>query len=372
MAGALCSFTTIEPGKNKQDDYWKIQNACDHTDEALLLFEYAHRKPETEKPVELVAIFDGSSNHCAGPADVLHVGAGVNLNPGGLNAPGSPPSSKNPQGLSKMRDGLYLDPHTSLQVKQTMHRQAKLPDETKKCPGRDGSIFKGMREIVTERSILTPAEMKNMCAKCTTKQREGRGMGDPLSCTPGDKCCFANVLKCQPDFAEQKSRLQEVVERASHTLLMLPICHPELNPIEDFWNAYKRYTRAVCDYDMKGLRANVPESFLSVKKYWWRKSFEMSDRYLAVYMMEVSAMPFALREFMVKSWKCHRGTKKTLEQVISFAFERLQSQKEDLRRRNAKSNIDPVKMERVAGLLDDINSVISDIPDAKLSPGCGT
>ena len=55
--------------------------------------------------------------------------------------------------------------------------------------------------------------------------------------------------------------------------------------------------------------------------------------------------------------------------MVSFAFERLQSQKAELPRRSAKSNIDPVKMGRVVGLLDDISSVISGIPDAKLSPG---
>ena len=84
---------------------------------------------------------------------------------------------------------------------------------------------------------------------------------------------------------------------------MLMICHPECNPIEDFWNGNKRFTRLTCDYTMPGLKRQVPLAFLATTLYWVRKAFERSDRYLSMYLMEVSAMPFALREFMIKIWK---------------------------------------------------------------------
>ena len=118
---------------------------------------------------------------------------------------------------------------------------------------------------MAEKSILTAAEMKGMAGKCNTKRRIANGKANPHSCVIGERCCMANVLRSQPNFLEQKLCLHEVVKKVGHEMLMLPICHPELNPIEDFWNACKRYTRAVCDYEMKGLRVNVPLSFLSFK-----------------------------------------------------------------------------------------------------------
>ena len=88
--------------------------------------------------------------------------------------------------------------------------------------------------------------------------------------------------------------------------IMLMTCHPECNPIEDFWNGNKRHTRSTCDYTMPGLKAEVPKAFLATTTYWVRKAFQRSDRYMAMYMMEVRAMPFALREFMVRCWSRHR------------------------------------------------------------------
>ena len=79
----------------------------------------------------------------------------------------------------------------------------------------------------------------------------------------------------------------------------------------------------MCDYTLQGLRATVPDAFLSVSMYWVRKAFERSDRYLALYSMETIAMPFALREFMVKCWKRHRDTPTRIDDLVDQAFEDL-------------------------------------------------
>jgi hypothetical protein len=123
--GDLCSFTTIVPGKaSGKDDYWVNADVCAHTIEVSRIFDWVHRRPhldETCQP-EAYFIFDGSSNHGARAPDSLHVGKGVNKGPGGKNAPGSPPTPDNPNGLPQMRDGWCVD-EKGQRVTQSMHRQ---------------------------------------------------------------------------------------------------------------------------------------------------------------------------------------------------------------------------------------------------------
>jgi hypothetical protein len=51
------------------------------------------------------------------------------------------------------------------------------------------------------------------------------------------------ILASQPDFLEQKCSIAEIIEKAGHLCLFLPKYHCELNIIEFFWGATKRYTR---------------------------------------------------------------------------------------------------------------------------------
>jgi hypothetical protein len=94
--GDLCSFTTIQPGKHK-DDYWCNDDMCKHLLEAVQICKWVHRSilPGRLQP-ELVFIFDGSSNHGARALNALHVGGGVNRDPGGTNASGSKGTQKIP------------------------------------------------------------------------------------------------------------------------------------------------------------------------------------------------------------------------------------------------------------------------------------
>ncbi len=41
-----------------------------------------------------------------------------------------------------------------------------------------------------------------------------------------------NTLRRRQDFTEQKCKLEEVCNQVGVTFHLLPICHPELNPIE--------------------------------------------------------------------------------------------------------------------------------------------
>jgi hypothetical protein len=112
------------------------------------------------------------------------------------------------------------------------------------------------------------------------------------------------VLGSKPDFLEQKTALEEFLGSKGHVCRMLPKMHPELNPIESFWAAMKVYLREVCDYNVAGLRKNVPDAVKSVKVETVRRHFRRSARFRALYWLEVAAgvpMPFRLRQFMIKS-----------------------------------------------------------------------
>jgi hypothetical protein len=82
----LCSFTTIIPGKGK-DDCWNNDDMCEHLGEVAMIGKWVHRQPSGQQAPKLHFIFDGSSNHAARAADARHVGAGTNKEPGGKCAP---------------------------------------------------------------------------------------------------------------------------------------------------------------------------------------------------------------------------------------------------------------------------------------------
>ena len=76
--------------------------------------------------------------------------------------------------------------------------------------------------------------------------------------------CAKHVLGLQPDFTEQKSLVQEVIEAAGHMCIFLPKFHCELNFIEFFWGAVKKYLRNHCDYTFATLKDNPPKALASV------------------------------------------------------------------------------------------------------------
>jgi hypothetical protein len=233
----------------------------------------------------------------------------------------------------------------------------------------DGTVFKGITEILMEGGDDCMFEGKRMPKECSKARRRVLGNPSEHECLRGRRCCQANALRWRPDFAGQPCKLQEVCALMGVMFIMLMICHPECNPIEGFWNGNKRYTRSTCDYTMVGLKVEVPKAFLATTIYWVRKAFQRSDRYLAMYMMEVAAMPFALREFMVKCWSRHRDTPKKIDDLITMAFDLLQKKKEDLLARMKTKNIKVEKLQKVASLLSDIDMTFKDTAADKMDEG---
>jgi hypothetical protein len=102
------------------------------------------------------------------------------------------------------------------------------PDDHPSMPG----WFKGMEQIIKERG-LWPAEGLN--AQCPN-----------FHCPPGQTdCCCRRLLFSQPDFVDQKSQLQELIESRGHLCDFYPKYHCELNFIEQYWGAAKYRFRSM-------------------------------------------------------------------------------------------------------------------------------
>ena len=104
---------------------------------------------------------------------------------------------------------------------------------------------KGFKAILSERKLYPAAGLKGAC-ESGVPHREG-----------GD-CCCQKLLDVQPDFAQECSALQHLVEDfARHLCMFLPKFHCELNWIERLWGAVKQYMRSHCLYTLPGLRETI-------------------------------------------------------------------------------------------------------------------
>ncbi len=120
----------------------------------------------------------------------------------------------------------------------------------------------------------------------------------------------------------------------------------------DYWNCTKRLAREKFNYTLRGLQAIIPQAFLYVTKYWVRKAFQRADRYLALYAMEEKALPFPLREFMIKCWRRHRDVPTRIDQLVDRAVEDLLYRKNALRARMTKNKIDGQSLVKVEQLFN--------------------
>ena len=85
--------------------------------------------------------------------------------------------------------------------------------------------FKGMEQILQEHLLISDGQ--TLKASCRTSLNK---------CPPGrTDCCCQRMLYSQPDFMEQKSTLEELIEGAGHLILFYPKFHCELNFIGQYW-----------------------------------------------------------------------------------------------------------------------------------------
>jgi hypothetical protein len=147
----------------------------------------------------------------------------MNVNPGGKQA--------------RMHDGWFI--REGLKIIQPMIFPANHPTNP--------NMAKGIKAVLMEHGLYKD-HLRGKCKKCTS-----------------DSCCGKRILELQPDFQQQKSLVQEVIEEAGHLCILLPKFHCELNFIEFFWGAVKKYLRDNCDYTFDTLKENMPKALASVQ-----------------------------------------------------------------------------------------------------------
>ncbi|KAF9502066.1 hypothetical protein BDN71DRAFT_1500217 [Pleurotus eryngii] len=113
---------------------------------------------------------------------------------------------------------------------------------------------------------------------------------------------------CEPDFKEQRSLVQEVIEAAGHECIFLPKFHCELNFIEFFWGAVKRYLADHCDYTFDTLKENMPKALAAVEVSTIRKWEHRMQRWMDGYREGLGAKEaqFKVREFSSTKYTSHR------------------------------------------------------------------
>jgi hypothetical protein len=166
------------------------------------------------------------------------------------------------------------------------------PDDHPMYPGEP----KGIKQVLMERGLFNPA-LRLDCDNCQKKLKD-----DPDRDLRSD-CCYRRVLASQPDFLQQLPGIEEVVAAAGHYCIFYPKFHCELNYIEMYWAAAKRYAREHCSYNAEGLRRIVPLALDSVSLVSIRRFARKSWRYMDAYRHGLSGY---LAEFAVKKYRSHR------------------------------------------------------------------
>jgi hypothetical protein len=243
LSGVICATKgyldeagqTLEYGKN-YEGYWtgelfvkqvsigiyvtdvhSLFNKQQIVEKIIPAFEQAHGPG-----CQALIVVDNSQGHSAYPENALLVSR-MNMRPGGKQA--------------RMRDGWFLcDGKKIIQPMIFPPDHQTYPDQPK-----------GMCEVLVERGLYSD-KLRMQCKN------------DCIS----NSCCAKRILELQPDFKEQKSLVQEVIEAAGHLCIFLPKFHCELNYIEFFWGAVKRWLRENCDYTFQGLQENLPKALKSV------------------------------------------------------------------------------------------------------------
>jgi hypothetical protein len=128
---------------------------------------------------------------------------------------------------------------------------------------------KGIKAVLEERGLWVP----RLCLECKKPKCE----------VGATSCCARRLLGQQPDFQEQKSLVQEVIEATGHLCIFLPKFHCELNFIEFFWGAVKKYLCDHCDHTFDTLKENLPKALASVDVKTIRKWEHRTMRWLDAY-----------------------------------------------------------------------------------------
>ena len=122
-------------------------------------------------------------------------------------------------------------------------------------------------------------------------------------CEQGKGCCDLRILEAESDFKNETLLLETVIQSVGHEIIFYPIFHCELNYIEYYWAALKRYTRDNCKYSFAGLENIVYVTMESVSLRAIRRFAERSKRWIMAY---IEGLTEEQRAYAEKQYKSHR------------------------------------------------------------------
>ena len=209
-------------------------------------------------------LFDNATSHAAYSKDALRASS-MNLRPGG--------------GQAHLRPGIN-----------------SLTREPQAMVMADGTA-KGLQMVLQERGLWRP-RLRVQCRRPDGKKNK--------ICLNGGTCCARALIANEPDFKAQRSRLEEEVELTGHLVHFFPKFHCELNFIEYYWGAAKRYARTRCGYNIRALRKMVPDCLESVKPTLIWKFWARTERMMRAYREGIAYGTPEFKDKVTKTYRSHR------------------------------------------------------------------
>ncbi len=287
----------IKYGSGKSDDgWWNAEKMVEQTRKAIRVFNHAF-------PDDIaVFAFDNSSGHACKAPTALVAGR-MNLGPGGKQPRMRNTDFTRPDGTSTFQSMVFQsgDCHP-------FGTDIPIPIEMIGTP-------KGMKRILQERGLWNDS-LKKQCGRQKKVKRDilfsDRLFEESMEqyeartadrCERGKGCCALRIIEAEYDFQNEKSMLETVILEAGHEAIFYPKYHCELNYIEYYWAALKRYTREHCKYSFPELEKTVVEAMNSVDIKTIRRFADRSKRWMMAY---IRGLTEEQRAYAEKEYKSHR------------------------------------------------------------------
>ncbi|CAM9278484.1 unnamed protein product, partial [Ectocarpus sp. 12 AP-2014] len=219
----------LEYGKGK-DGYWGYDQFEEQVEDVMDVLEH------TDPDMQIVFEVDHSSGHGKQREDGLHV-SNMNVKYGGKQ--------------KVLRDSVMTEESLGPEEAKMYFANGRWStkfSEGAVCEGYEGKA-KGVRQYLWERGWW----------------KDGMSTGAGVS----DDMHVEKVLQALPDFKNERTALQHLVESRGHILLSSPKCHPEVAGvgIEYSWGFSKqKFRRKINDEVPKHLHDNIEKS-LCIDKY---------------------------------------------------------------------------------------------------------
>jgi transposase len=242
-----------------------------------------------------VFAFDNSSGHAC-KADNALVANRMNLGPGG----------KQPKMHNTILPQIQADDIEHVQCMVYMHGD-KIWETDTLIPESLVGQPKGLKRVLQERGLWIDG-LKKQCGTTKTKEdieteSQSAAYTELDRCKRGKHCCALRIMENQPDFLAEKSLLEIEITNRGHECIFYPKFHCELNYIEYFWGAVKRYTRENCNYSFAELETTVLAALDSVSLRTIQRFANRSRRWIDSY---INGLNERQKEFVERQESSHR------------------------------------------------------------------